>query len=221
MATTVDAVREHLKRDPALADALVRGLARFRRTARWLLEEYGWDTSEEAIVSALRRYAEDHSTSALARPRKLLPQHRVDVQGGLALVTIPRTHEVKTELLEAWESGGARDLFAVLPARKSLRVLVEAHSLIDFRREFSPHTVEETRQPLTALTLAADGKQADVNVASLGLIALRHHGVEVVEVLSSLGESTFIVPDAQRMEAFDVLSELTSPPPRPDQGSTR
>lgn len=215
MATTVDAVRAHLKRDPALADALIRGLVSLRRTARWLKEEYGWDTTEEAVVSALRRYAEDHRTSALSRPRRLLPDNRVDVKGGLALVTIPRVREAKAELLEAWEEGGARDLLAVLPARNDLRVLVESSSLPELRKGLGLRRIEEVCQRLTALTLEYEGERADLNVVSLALTALEHGGIDVEEVLSSLGECTFVVPDRQRMAAFDVLSELTSAPEEP------
>lgn len=37
--TVVDAVDGYLERDPTLADTVARGLARFRKTARQLIEE--------------------------------------------------------------------------------------------------------------------------------------------------------------------------------------
>lgn len=210
MGTTVEAVHAHLERDPTLTDVLLRDLLRLRRAARWMIEEHGWDTTEEAVVSALRRYAEDHE-STLTDPRATLTEHRVDARGGLALLTVPRLYEVQGKLLKAWKRGNVRDLLAVLPSRRSLRLLVEAENVLDLRKELGQHTVEDIRQPVTAVTLARDGNPADVAVTSLGLTALAREGVEVLEVLSSTGECSFLVPDGERMRAFDVLSALTRP----------
>lgn len=211
MATTVEAVHAHLERDPTLTDVLLRDLLRLRRTARWLIEEHGWDTTEEAVVSALRRYARDHDASTLTDPRSTLTEHRVDARGGLALLTVPRLYEVQGKLLQAWKGGNVRDLLAVLPSNRSLRLLVEADNVRDLRKELGPHTVEDVRQPVTSLTLARDERPADVAVTNLGLTALAREGVEVLEVLSSTGECSFLVPDEDRMQAFEVLSALTSP----------
>lgn len=211
MATTVEAVHAHLKRDPALAEVLVRDLLRLRRTARRLIEEHGWDTSEEAVVSALRRYAEDREEVTTQRSRRALADNRVDARGGLALLTVPRLYQVQTHLLEAWRSGNVRDIIAILPSHRSLRLLIEASNVLAFRQQLADETVEEVREPLTAVTLACDGASAEVTVASLGLTALMQEGIDVIEVLSSGGECTFLVHDEQRMLAFDVLSELTEP----------
>lgn len=211
MVTTVEAVHVHLDRDPALTDVLLRDLLGLRRTARWLIEEHDWDTSEEAVVSALRRYAGEDREPPFEEARAALAEHRVDARGGLALLTVPRVYEIQKELLSAWKDGNVRDLLAVLPSHRSLRILVEADNVQDLRREFGPRTVEDVRQPVTAITLARDGGKADVTVASLGLAALTREGVEVVEVLSSNGECSFIVTDEERMRAFDVLSDLTQP----------
>lgn len=215
MVTTVEAVHAHLARDPALTDVLLRDLLRLRRTARWLIEEHGWDTTEEAIVSALRRYAEDEPEAALEEPRKGLPDHRVDARGGLALVTVPRVYEIQEKLLRTWKTGNVRDLLAVLPSHRSIRILVEADNVRELRKDLGPGTVEDVRRPVTVVTLACQNDPADVTVASLGLAALTRDGIEVLEILSSVGECSFIVPDDQRMRAFDVLSALTAAVPDP------
>lgn len=215
MVTTVEAVHAHLARDPTLTDVLLRDLLRLRRTARWLIDEHGWDTTEEAIVSALRRYVEDGRRSALEDPRKGLPDHRVDARGGLALVTVPRVYEIQEKLLRTWKDGNVRDLLAVLPSHRSIRILVEAENVRKLRKDLGRGTVEDVRRPVTVVILACENETADVTVASLGLAALTREGIEVLEVLSSVGECSFIVPDDQRMRAFDVLSALTSAVPDP------
>lgn len=209
MATTVDAVRAHLKRDPALAHVLVRGLVGWRRTARWLIAEHGWDTSEEAVVSALRRYARDHDATPLDGVEETLADARVDARGGLALLTVPRVYEMKKKLLEAWNAGRVRDMVAILPAQRELKLLIEASNVQHTRKKLGPHMVEDIQQPLTAITLTCHQEPPNGAIASLGLMALDLERIEVIDHLSAGNEYTFLIPDKQRMRAFDTLSELT------------
>lgn len=71
--TTTERVHRHLARDPTMASARARGYLSLRRAARWLLEGYEWEATEEGVVSAIRRYeppaglAETHGPGLLAR----------------------------------------------------------------------------------------------------------------------------------------------------------
>lgn len=52
-------VRQAVASDPAALDAIERGILNVRAYGRWLMETRAWDVTEEAVVSALRRFEGD------------------------------------------------------------------------------------------------------------------------------------------------------------------
>lgn len=210
MTTVVEAVDTYLQRDPTLADTVSRGLANLRRTARWMIEENGWDATEAAVVSALRRYNDRHQEQPLVRPRRLLRKGRVELRSGLALLQVPRTHDVQEDALQAWGAADVRDTLGVLPSRKTLKVLIEESCLRDFAGQFGRGRVEEITSPVSLVEVTFDRRPAELAVIVLILSALAHHEVEILEVMSCSPSCSVIIHEEDGRDAFDVLTELTS-----------
>lgn len=220
MTTTVEAVNSHLATDPLLADTLARGFISLRRTARKLIEIYGWETTEEAVVSALRRYKEANPHSPLREARRRLKDLSVSVRGGLALVTIPRMYEVQESLLEAWSETGPDQILGVYPAIKSTLVLLEADHLSEFTQHLDPRWVEHTEAPISAIRLTLREEGQALSILMIALTALAHHGIDVIDLSTSPPEYSILVHADSAPDAYGILMDLRRGPPAPG-GSTR
>lgn len=210
MTTTVEAVNYHLETDPAVADALRRGLINLRRTARWILEEYGWDATEEAVVSALRRYRDERLGPVVWSTRPLLFDAGLELRDGLALVTLPRVPEVYRKAFDAWLDSSGTGPLGVLPGKTRTRLLVEEHEVDCINTAMGPRFIRETVAPLAVIRLILPRNEDRGSLISLVLNALSHHGVEVVELVSCDPEWLILVHDKQVLEAHRVISALTS-----------
>lgn len=211
MTTTVEAVRRHLERDPALADTLVRGIANLRRTARWMISEYGWDATEEAVVSGLRRYAKDRAVPPLWAGRDLLEETSVGLQTGLALLSIDRSFELHEGMRDVWSVVGPFDSTAVLPGRRHLRLVVDRFDLDDVRGVLPRQSVDEIVVPLSAVELSLpteDPKEREVGVLGYMVGVLIHHGIPIQDVATCTPDSMILVPEDQAVGAYEFANKL-------------
>lgn len=214
MTTTVEAVHSHMAIDPLLADSLARGFISLRRTARKLIDLYDWDTSEEAVVSALRRYREANQRSPMHEAQRRLTEMKVDVRGSLALVSLPRILEVQERLLEAWNHAGPDQVLGVFPARRGTQVLLEADHLSAFTGHLDPRWIERIESPVSAIRLTLPGAQA-LNILMIALTALGHHQIDVIDLSTSPPEYSILVEADNAPDAYRVMMQLTDGPAAP------
>lgn len=210
MTSAVEAVDLYLQRDPTLADAVSRGLANIRKTARWMIEENGWDVTEDAVVSALRRYNDRNPQQPLVEARRSLPQGRVELRTDLALLQVPRTHDIQKDALQAWKVSDVRDTLGVLPSRTTLKILIEKPSMQSFCGELGRERVEDIVSPVSAVQVKFDGRAPDFTVSALLVSALAHRGIEVVELMSCAPAYSVVVQAEDGKRTFDALSEVTT-----------
>lgn len=57
-----------LGQDPVAREALQRGIVNLRALSRWLIRTRGWNASEEAVLSALRRRKPQNGLPTLRQP---------------------------------------------------------------------------------------------------------------------------------------------------------
>lgn len=212
MTTTVAAVHDHLESDPGLVDSLSRGLLNLRRTARWLIEEHGWDTTEEAIVSALRRYRDEENTSPVWASRDRLQDLRLELRDGLALVTVPSLPHVRADVIDAWLTEHGAGPLGVMPGRMNSRLLVEEGTVSALSQVMPPGEVPDVQAPVAVLRLIVPTSVQATPLVTLILAALAHRGIEILEVVSCHPEWLIVVADDEILEAHRIVAALTNRP---------
>lgn len=207
--TAVELVKRYLATDTVLADALARNVLRLRQTARWLLAEEGWDATEDAVTSALRRYADLHPKSPVAPVQAMLPETKVDLRTGLALVTIPRNWEALQEVYEVFTGLRPLDIVGLSPGRKRTTILVEAFNVDKLREALPRGAIRGISQPVTILRLRLPERPSAIHVVPYFMTLLHHREIEVLDILTSVPESTILVPGSDTAEAFELCTEAT------------
>lgn len=213
MTTTVQAVHDHLQLDPALADVLFREIANLRRTARWLIEENGWeDTTEEAVVSGLRRYRQTMGADAVWGSRGHLSELRLELRDGLALVSLPGRPSIREDVLDAWLAEHSDGPLGVLPGQASTQLLVEERAVSALNQALPVTDVADVESPVAVLRLIAPSRVPTHSFLALMLTALGHNGIEILELISSEPEWLIVVADEQLLEAHRIAATLTDQP---------
>jgi hypothetical protein len=207
MSTTVDAVKNYLERDLVLHEGLVRGILSFRRTARWLIEKEDWEASEEAVVSALRRYAPPNLVN-FEEARKNLGGANLEAETGLVILTLPHVEEILDRLPHAWTGLSTEDTFAVLPGRKKLRIVTEEEALDGVIDQVDTDRADYTnRIAALRLRMPEDGPEAMV-ATSIAIHVLGCRGKEVLGVFTNESECTLLVPADDFSDAYQALSSI-------------
>lgn len=192
-----------------LEEGLSRDVVNLRRASRWLIDINGWDTTEEAVVSALRRYEAPPGGPSIEDARACLEVAELGTTSGLALVVSPRIAEAQQYLRQIWASLPGEQVLGLFPSQASVRYLVDEEALQDLDSAARRGYVSETIHPVfqATLQLPEDGPVRSL-AYSVFLNTLGHRGVEVLESFTSGPECTALVSGGDALEVHSALAEL-------------
>lgn len=209
--TTAEAVERYLQTDPVMHVALERGILSVRRAARWLIAKQGWDATEEAVVSALRRFEPDVAFD-LEEALHLLPHTKLTASTGFTILTYPRHGDILDGLAETAVSIGEKKRLTTVSERKHVTIIVEDGSAPTVLDALGREGAERIEQDVTELKLRfpEDGSAAAAGLA-IGVSMVGYAGVDVLAVLGTLPTCAVFVPGGSASNtAHDVLAVLTS-----------
>lgn len=213
MASTVELVEGHLESDLVIERAVSRGVLSYRRAARWMIEHNGWDTTEEAVVSALRRYQPPNPRTSIDEGYELLRWAQTGLTTGWALVEISAVPSVQTRILGTIEPHIGSRRVAVLPGTDRTVLLLEDR-LAEILQEKRPDEYEKIGKPVSQVRvgLSSHGPAAGMALSIL-FNTFGYRGIELLGVYNSGPEYSFLVPDAFTEPAHDVLLHLRGDSP--------
>lgn len=208
MTTTVEAVEKYVQTDIALHESLARGILNVRQTARWLLETQGWDTTEEAIVSAIRRYKPDPDV-ALDDVFHLLSESDLTFDTGFATVSLPSAREYRACLPAITDALDARDTLAILPERKRLNLMVDEERVGTVLDLVPSRAACRVTQGLGQINvhLQQEGKLASTALAIL-VNVLGYQGIAVHSVFGIIPTCSLVVTDPDTPAAFTSVEAV-------------
>lgn len=208
MPSTAALVENYLEGDLIIERALDRGILNLRRGARWLIEHNGWDATEEAVVSALRRYSPRRVHAAIDEGYDLLRGARTGLGTGLGLVTVPRTGGVRDRVEAILERQGEGGPIGVLPGSDTVSFLTtrgEAQDIEALHGEEAKKVV----YPVSKISISVpQGDPAGGMALSILLQTFSYRDIPLLEVSSSGGTYAFYVPGGRTSPAHKVLRHL-------------
>lgn len=209
MTTVSQLVEQHLERDLVLNEALARGFLSVRKAARRLIEERGWDVSEEAVVSALRRY-EPAPCADLENAFHLLGEARRTAETGLAFIEVPRAREYISQIPVLLDVLSAERTAGFVPHDDVLTILVDDRDLPEVLEALSFDRQKiHVRGRLGKVELTFPDR-SPLNCAAIAVVLyhLGHHEIDVTNVYRSRRIFSVFVDEAQFADAFELVKEL-------------
>lgn len=222
--TNAQRVADAIGEDVVLGEALARGVVNHRALARWLKERYALEASEEAIVSAVRRYQVDRSRGGLFDPaRQLLRRSHVNVRSSLVSAVLPNTADVQSllpDLFRAVRTDLGQTL-RVISSEKGFKVVLDEANLPLLTDIFGTGSVEQTKRPLTELSVVFPSSALSTpGILAVTSQALALQGVNIAEIVEGILQIHILVAEDDAAAAYRVLLALTrGPPPDARSGS--
>lgn len=207
-------VRELIREDAYLREALARDIASDSKLARWLQANRGLDEKEASIKTAVGRYRRELASEDVGSVGSLLVEGIVNLKEDIALLTLPRNQRACQRLVDLHTEvdieRGKR--FAMVPGKDNISVLIEADHADDAKEILGPKLVDDTVDDLVELTIIPP----EDHIPAGGLLwvitsTLHARGIEARKAFSSYPEHYLLVHEDDRVEAHKVLSGLTIP----------
>lgn len=212
--TAVDLVRWHLHDDLAMEAARARGYLNVRRAARWLLAQHGWDTTEEAVVSAIRRY-EPRDPLGLDQAYNLLNGAHFTSRTGLGLVRLPWSWEVLDRLPRLHDIGEVEDHVSILTGYKDVRLVLERQHVSEALDVFGG-VERSVHRDVGEIRFKFRDQGPAVPVAmAVFLNNLGQRGVDILETFACGPGLSVYFPGVQTIDAYGVADAMNTLSGRP------
>lgn len=195
--TVVSRVEAHLSHDAHMEAGIARGYLSLRRAARWLIDRYEWDVSEDAVVSALRRH---EPSGRLAGQEQLLASADLSAETGLCMATVA-----------AGTATEGRVFQARLPGSAHARLIFEARNEGQVVEALAGDTDEgppEVQRGIARVTFSfpADAPPSVAAFTILSLLALEE--IEVLGQALAGSEVTVFVLESQLSATVAIVENL-------------
>lgn len=215
MGSVAERVADYISRDSVVQEAIRRGIVNHRALARWIIEYNDWDATEEAVVSALRRYAVDEDRSIFVRARQALDQIQLSLRSHVTILVLSKNGDLPNRLPRLFETVDLMrgEALRVIQGEKAVKVVVDDENRDEIREVVGPHNVEHEHLDVTEVHVLMPPESVDTPGAlAVVLVELAVRGVNVLEVVSGLPELLLFVGEGDGLEAYRALKDLTSGP---------
>jgi aspartokinase len=209
MVTVSLLVQEHVDGRPLLQEALIEGIVNYANLAERLHphieEKLRKKVKHSAIVMALRRHAE--------KLERLTPKHAtvpydINIKTNLCDIEVQKTPRL-VELLKEIDRSiryDKGDFMNVIHGNYETSVIAPEKYLLEIRKKLSTQKIIAARSGLVAVALTFRGRFYETPgiVARLTRL-LAWENINILEIVSTYTELTFIIDKNNLTRAYDVL----------------
>jgi hypothetical protein len=194
-------VRKALARYPYIEEYLAMGVINHRALAREIRKYLkGGEVNLQSVVSAIRRASFSKSRGERNRLLRILSKSEVNLKYDLATATI-----VNQKKIEEVHKALREKRYMLLQGMRTLTVVAEEEALRGLTKRLKDERVE-FRGDLASVVVTSPREI----VSTPGVIAhiaslLALEGINVVEMMSSSTETSFIVDEKDALKAVDTI----------------
>lgn len=215
MPSTAQAVATYLDQDGVVREALSRGIVNQRALARWLIETKGWDATEEAVISAVRRHLEreDADRSVFDAARALFDAAHVNMRSRVGLVVAAKTQEVQERLPELFQAVdySRGEVLRILQTDRCIKVIVDEANLASVGDLLGEDAVQEVHDGLAEINVVLPEETVTTpGVLALICTTLALHRINILEVATGLPEHLLFVAQEDARRAYETLEDLVA-----------
>lgn len=211
MPSTAEAVKRILAEDGVIREALRRDVVNQRGLARWLIDEHGWDVSEEAVLSAIRRYADELEEGVHRDAKEVISQAHLNMRSQLAIVKMTKTQAVQEALPGMFElvDYTKGEALRIVQSQRSVKVIVDETNIGPVQDRIEEAHVQEVLRHLTEINLVMPmSSKSTPGIGSLVMSSLGLHQVNVLELVTGIPEVLFFVEEEQALDAYQAIESL-------------
>lgn len=210
MGSIAERVAALLDGDSVVQEALRRGIVNRRALARWMIDSHGWEASEEAVVSAIRRYGDAIDDSVHREAMDPFPDAQLSMHGNMSLLVLRRGAPKASRLASLFdlelENGGA---IRVIQAGEALTVIVDEANRGRVEDTLGTSRIKCSLSPATELHVTFPCSTLETpGVLSMILNRLASRRINVLGVGTAAYECVVFVAQRDGIGAYDELARL-------------
>lgn len=211
MPSVAQEVKASLGQDGVIREALRREVINQRALARWLIDEHGWDTTEEAVLSAIRRYADALEGEVYDQAKTVLGQAHLNMRSQVGIVKMSKTQDVQEALPHLFElvDYTKGEALRVIQSERSIKVFVDEANIPAVLELLGERHVRETRRNVTEINLVLPMESKTTpGIAGLVLNTFGLHGINLLEIVTGIPEVLLFVHEEDALDAYEALDNL-------------
>lgn len=210
-------VHEYLEHDVMVQEMMAKGLINMRQTARYLIDELGWECSEEAVVSAMRRWDAPQERLNIADVSRAIRDGSYAYGTGWQGVRLKDYNEVARHVYTLHRRTTSMygrvtrwiDWLVVNRDGTEIRAFVKSGSLDQLLDGIDEDCIIESWEHVSYAHIYVKGSPTErALAASLLLSRLAYSGVDIIGQFSGRAHFTVCVPGEDDDALFDTLSEF-------------
>lgn len=210
-------VHDYLDVDAPARDLLDRGCVNLRALARWLIDTHALDATEEAVVSAIRRYPAREQSRGFQAAHRILKRSHVNSRSNVCAFTLPRTaraHEKLSDLFRAIKPDRGQ-LLRIIEGERAVKVVFSGSALDRVEETLGRGLIQGAETDLAEYHVVHPGREAEETHGVLALMfsMLAVHRINVIDAVSGPGEYLILVADADALKTYQVLNRVCSGDP--------
>lgn len=204
-------VRQAVRSEPGLPEALARRLVNHRALARWLLEEKRVEGTEEAVVSALRRIHGALGGASHDVIDAVLGDGQVGTQSGMCSFTLhlgTRLSELVPELSKRIDTTRG-DTLIVVSSSRGAKVIVDERNVERIADLLPRAARDHAKRDLTMIAIGLPPAAAGTpGVIARITGALASEGINVAELVDGVGQHLVFVTSDDALRAYALLADI-------------
>ncbi|MBI5227825.1 hypothetical protein HY988_04530 [Candidatus Micrarchaeota archaeon] len=215
MTNLVHEVWKIIEKEPSIQLDLQRNLINVRALARFVgkkLTEQGMETTEDAIISAIRRYPQDNQfKNKFEHARKIVAQSTISIRSHIANIAVVKGKEAQDALerifsIINFERG---ETLRVVQGEESIKILIDEKNVDKVLKIIPKDTVIKVQKNLAEINLHLHPEAVNTPGIVFAITTdLLLNNVVMYEIMSCVPEMLIFVEEKDLLKAHQVLFEL-------------
>ncbi len=201
-----------IEKDPTIQLGLERELINVRALARYIGKQLRIDASEDAIISAIRRFPRDHLfKNRFEQARTIVGKSALSTRSNIVNIALAKGKDAQDALpalftIINFERG---ETLRIVEGEESIKLLVDQKNVKKVLEHIPKRTIIKIHEHLAEINLHLHPEA--VNTPGIMLVVsseLMVHGVNIYEIMSCVPELLIFVEEKDALRAYQVLFEL-------------
>ncbi len=204
-----------IEKDPSIQLDLQRELINVRALARHIgkqLTEKGIDNTEDAIISAIRRYPKDNQfKNRFEYARKIVAQSTISTRSHIVNIALEKGKEAQEALPKLFsiinfERG---ETLRVVQGEEAIKILIDEKNLEKVLGHIPKNIVIKVHKSLAEINMHLHPEAVKTPGVVMAITTeLMINNVVMYEIMSCVPEMLIFVEEADLMKAYQTLFEL-------------
>ncbi len=200
-------VHDYLDKHIEIRRALANDIISLRKLARFISDELNIE-KDDAIISAIRRYAPKETVNVYEKAKKIISQTKISTKSSIVSVAIEKDEEAHNILPKLFEitQFNKGEVLRIIQAEESIKIVIDQKNLEKLRKIIPKNKIITVEKDLAEINLHLDEKAVNTpGIISVIFSELMLNNINIMETMSCVPEMLLFVKEKDLLKTYSVL----------------